>query len=69
MIKTASFLQCFALTLGSALSPAYAECPSWEELVEEESIIEVSIGRSDALLVAYVNPPQLGVSFMDEAFY
>ena len=69
MSKTASFLQCLALTLGSALSLAYAECPSWEELVEEESIIEVSIGRRDSLFVAYVNPPQLGVCFMDEAFY
>ena len=69
MIKTAPFLQCFALTLGVVLNPVYAECPTWEELIAEESIIEISLGRRESLFIAYVNPPQLGVCFMDESFY
>jgi len=69
MIKTASFLQCFVLAFGGAPSRAYAECPTWEELLAEESVIEVNVGRRATIFVAYVNPPQLGVCFMDESFY
>jgi hypothetical protein len=69
MIKTASFLQCLALTFGSALTLAYAECPTWEELLADESVIEVSVARRSSMFVAYVNPQQLGVCFMDEGFY
>lgn len=69
MIKTASFLQCFVLAFGGAPSLAYAECPTWEELLAEESVIEVNVGRRATIFVAYVNPPQLGVCFMEESFY
>ncbi len=69
MIKTTSLLQCVALVLGGVLSPVFAECPSWEELVDEESIIEIAVGRRDRLFMAYVNPPELGACFMDEDFY
>ena len=69
MMKTISFVQCLALTLGGAVGSVHAECPSWEELVAEESIIEVSVGRRATMFVAYVNPPELGVCFMDEDFY
>jgi hypothetical protein len=69
MMKTASFLQCLVLALGGALSSAYAECPTWEELIAEESVIELSVGRRETVHVAYINPPQLGVCFMDEKFY
>ena len=68
-MKSAAFLQCFSLVYGGAIGLAYAECPTWEELLAEESVIEVNIGRRATMFVAYINPPQLGVCFMDESFY
>ncbi len=69
MMKTASLLQCFALTFGGALSLSYAECPTWEELLAEESVLEVNIARRASMFVGYVNPPQLGVCFLGESLY
>ncbi len=69
-MKTASFLQCFVLTFGGALSLSYAECPTLEDFLVEESVIEVDIARRGAsIFVAYVNPPQLGVCFLGESLY
>lgn len=68
-MRTASFLQCFALTLGGALSLSHAECPTWEDLLAEESIIEVRVARRASMFVAYVNPPPLGVCFLGEELY
>ena len=69
MMKIASFLQSLALTFGAALSFAYAECPTWEELLAEESVIEVNTGRRATMFVSYLNPSQLGVCFLGEEYY
>jgi hypothetical protein len=69
MMKTASLLQCFTLTFGGALSLSYAECPTWDDLVAEESVIEVRVARRASMFVGYVNPPELGVCFLGEDFY
>ncbi|MCZ6484700.1 MAG: hypothetical protein O6826_03260 [Acidobacteria bacterium] len=69
MMKTALLLQAFALTFGAALSFSYAECLSWDELLAEESVIEVNIARRATMFVGYLNPPQLGVCFLGEDFY
>ncbi len=69
MMKTASLLQCFALTFGGALSFSYAECPTWEDLLAEECVIEVNIARRASMFVGYVNPAQLGVCFLGEDLY
>ena len=69
MLKIASFLQAFALTFGAALSFSYAECLSWDELLAEESVIEVNIARRATMFVGYLNPPQLGVCFLGEDLY
>jgi len=69
MMKTASILQSLALTLGGALSPLYAECPTWDDVLAEESVLEVNVARRASMFVAYVNPPQLGVCFLGEDLY
>ncbi len=69
MMKVASFLQIFALTFGGALSFSYAECLSWEELLAEESVIEVNTARRATMFVAYLNPPQLGVCLLGDEYY
>ncbi len=69
MIKTASLLQCCALTFGGALSLSYAECPTWDDLLAEESVLEVNIARRASMFISYVNPPQLGVCFLGESLY
>ncbi len=68
-MKTASFLQCFALTFGGALSLVYADCPSWGDLLSEESVTQVNISSRRYMFVAYINPPQLGVCFLGEDLY
>lgn len=73
MMKTASFLQYFALTFGCAISPVYAECSTWDDMLSEGSATQVVIGRDDfvglSLSFVYVNPPQLGVCVLGEALY
>ena len=69
MMKIASVLQSLALTFGGALSFSYAECPSWDELLAEESVIEVNIARRATMFVGYVNPSQLGVCFVGDDYY
>ncbi len=61
MIKTASLLQCCALTFGGALSLSYAECPTWEDLLAEESVLEVNIAMRASMFISYIIPPELGV--------
>ncbi len=68
-MQTASLLQCLALTFGGALSLSYAECPTWEELLADETVLQVNIARRAFMFVAYVNPPQLGVCFLGESLY
>ena len=70
MMKTASLLQCLALTFGGALGFSYAECPTWDDLLAEESVISVRIDRREApMFVGYINPPQLGVCLLGEDLY
>lgn len=69
MMKTALLLQCFVLTFGGALSISYAECPTWEDFLAEESVVQLSIARRATVFVAYVNPPQLGACFLGESLY
>ena len=68
-MKTVSLLQCFVLTFACALSLSYAECPAWEDLLAEESVVEVRVSRRASIFVGYVNPAQLGVCFLGEDLY
>lgn len=73
MVKTFFYLQCFILVLGSCLCFAYADCPSWDDMVTDGSAVQVVIGRDDlvglSLSFVYVNPPQLGECFLGETLY
>ena len=60
MMKIASVLQSFALTFGGALSFSYAECPSWDELLAEESVIEVNIARRATMFAGLCQPIPAG---------
>jgi len=68
-MKAASFLQCFVLTFGCALSVVYADCPPWDDLLSEESVTQVNISSRRYMFVAYINPPQLGVCLLGETLY
>ncbi len=73
MLKTTSFLQCFALTFSGTLGIVYADCPSWDDMLLDGSATQVVIGREDFVVMSlsfvYVNPPQLGVCVLGEALY
>ncbi len=68
-MRTTSFLQFLALTFGCGLSPVSAECPSWEELLAEESVTHVNISSRRYMFLGYINPPQLGACFLGEQLY
>ena len=69
MMKTASLLQCLVLTFGGALSLSYAECPTWDDLLAEESVVQLNIARRESVFIGYANPPQLGVCFLGDDLY
>ncbi len=68
-MKTTSFLQCLALVFGGALSPVYSECPTWDDLLAEESVTQLNISSRRYVFLAYINPPQLGACFLGEQLY
>ena len=69
MTKIASLLPCFVLTFGGALGVSYAECPTWDDLLAEESIVQVNIARRASVFIGYANPPELGVCLLGEGLY
>jgi len=72
MMRIITLLQCLALTCGVATAFCCAECPTWDELLDEESVIPVRIQRGSRgapMYVAYANPAELGNCLLGEELY
>jgi len=72
MRRIVAFLQCFALTIGSVAGLSFADCPTWDDLLSEESVLPVRIARRSRegpMYIAYVNPSELGLCILGEEIY